>query len=157
MRRVFFVWITYLQNKTEKGYLWHVASFFFKRVKPDNFQFCISKTTSARGCKLSNHENILSYSTFGTLHRRRFHLSLARELTSSFTRSCYWEEFDVLWLTWLFVCIFFSVKLQFNRTCRKLTYLCTLSLRRNANCVSYNTVSPRCTSWKSEKQRKRSW
>ena len=52
----FFVWITYLQNKTEKGYLWHVASFFFKRVKPENFQFYISKTTSARGCKLSNHE-----------------------------------------------------------------------------------------------------
>ena len=129
----------------------------FQRIKPGNFQFCISKTTSARGCKLSKHEKILPYSIFGTLHRRRFHLSLARKLTSSFTRSCNWEEFDVLRLTWLFVCIFFSVKLQFNRTCRKLTYLCTLSSRRNANYVSHNTVSPRCTSWKSEKQRKLSW
>ena len=92
----FFVWITYLQKKRVKDICDTLLLFFFKRVKPDNFQFCISKTTSARGCKLSNHERILSYSTFGTLHRRRFHLSLARELTSSFTRSCYWEEFDVL-------------------------------------------------------------
>ena len=68
----------------------------FQRIKPGNFQFCISKTTSARGCKLSKHEKILPYSIFGTLHRCRFHLSLARKLTSSFTRSCNWEEFDVL-------------------------------------------------------------
>ena len=157
MQRVFLFGLRISQTKRRKDICDTLLLFFLKRVEPDNFQFCISKTTSARGCKLSNHERILSYSTFGTLHRRRFHLSLARELTSSFTRSCYWEEFDVLWLTWLFVCIFFSVKLQFNRTCRKLTYLCTLSSRRNANYVSHNTVSPRCTSWKSEKQRKLSW
>ena len=73
-----------------------LLSFFFKRNKPDNFQFYISKTTSARGCKLSTHERILSYSIFGTLRCRRFHLQLARKLTSCFTRSCYWEEFDVV-------------------------------------------------------------
>ena len=84
----------------------------FQRIKPGNFQFCISKTTSARECKLSKHEKILPYSIFGTLHRCRFHLSLARKLTSSFTRSCNWEEFDVLRLTWLFVCIF--SRLNFN-------------------------------------------
>ena len=28
----------------------------FQRIKPSNFQFCISKTTSARGCKLPKHE-----------------------------------------------------------------------------------------------------
>ena len=133
-----------------------LLSFFFKRIKPDNSQFRISKTTCARGCKLSKHERILSYSIFGTLHRRRFHLPLARKPTSSFPRSCYLGR---IWrsLTYLAVCLyFFPVKLQF-RKCRKFTYLCTLSLKRNASRVSYDTVSPRCTSWKSEKQRKCSW
>ena len=47
-------------------------------------------------------------------------------------------------LTYLAVCLhFFSVKLQFNGICRKLTYLCTLSSRRNVNYVSHNTVSGR--------------
>ena len=66
-----------------------LLSFFFKWIKPGNFQFRISKTTCARGCKLSKRERILSYSIFGTLHRHRFHLSLARKPTFSFPRSCY--------------------------------------------------------------------
>ena len=93
-----------------------LLSFFFKWIKPENFQFRISKTTCARGCKFSKHERILSHSIFGTLHRRRFHLSLARKPTSSFPRSCYLGR---IWrgLTYLAVCLyFFPVKLQFNRT-----------------------------------------
>ena len=68
-----------------------------------------------------------------------------------------WEEFDVVWLIWLFVCIFSQLNFNLIEPCRKFTYLCTLSLKRNASRVSYDTVSPRCTSWKSEKQKKCSW
>ena len=74
----FFWWITYLQKKEKKpgkDFSDTLLSFFFKRIKPDNFQFRISKTTCARGRKLSKHERILSHSIFGTLHRRRFQLS----------------------------------------------------------------------------------
>ena len=59
-----------------------------------------------------------------------------------------WEEFDVVWLIWLFVCIISQLNFNLIEPCRKLTYLCTLSLKRNASRVFYDTVSPRCTSWK---------
>ena len=68
-------YVSQKKKKTGKGYQRHIASFFLKRIKPDNFQFRISKTTCARGRKLSKHERILSHSIFGTLHRRRFQLS----------------------------------------------------------------------------------
>ena len=62
------------------------------------------------------------------------------------------EVFDVAWLIWLFFCIFSQQKFNLIEPCRKLTYLCTLSLKRNASRVFYDTVSPRCTSWRSEKK-----
>ena len=83
-------------------------SFSFKGLS-----LTIAKTSSAQECKLSKHERILSQSIFGTLHRYRFHLSLARKLTP---RSCYWKEFEALKLIWLVFFNLFLVKLQFNQT-----------------------------------------
>ena len=132
-----------------------LLSFFFKRIKPDNFQFRISKTTCAKGCKLSKHErNIPSLALFTAAV---FICRLLVNLRPASQEAVIWEEFGVVWLIWLFVCIFSQLNFNLIEPCRKFTYLCTLSLKRNASRVSYDTVSPRCTSWKSEKQKKCSW
>ena len=132
-----------------------LLSFFFKRIKPDNFQFRISKTTCEKGCKLSKHErNIPSLALFTAAV---FICRLLVNLRPASQEAVIWEEFGVAWLIWLFVCIFSQLNFNLIEPCRKFTYLCTLSLKRNASRVSYDTVSPRCTSWKSEKQKKCSW
>ena len=59
----------------------------------------------------------------------------------------YWGTLDVIWPIWPLVCDFFSVKLQ------NLSDI-TFSFRRNASRLSYGSVSPRCTSSKSEKSKK---
>ena len=131
--------------------------FFSFWIKRGNFQFCIAKTTRDGECKLSKKERILWCSILGIHHRRRFHLSLARKHTSSFARSWFWEEFVVLWPISLFVFNFFRLNFNIIEPCPKVMYLCTFSLRRNASRLSHDTVSPRCASWKSKKQRKHSW
>ena len=59
----------------------------------------------------------------------------------------YWGTLDVIWPIWPLVCDFFSVKLQ-NLSDIKFSF------RRNASRLSYDSVSPRCTSSKSEKSKK---
>ena len=59
----------------------------------------------------------------------------------------YWGTVDVIWPIWPLVCDFFSVKLQ------NLSDI-TFSFRRNASRLSYDSVSPRCTSSKSKKAKK---
>ena len=132
---------------------------FFKKIERGKFQFCMAKTTSTGECKLPKNEIILSCSIFGILHRRRFHLILARKQTSTFTRSCYWEEFVVHWPIWLFVLKFFWLNFNLIETCPKLmyVYLCSFSLRISATRLSHDIVSPHYTSWKRGKQRKCSW
>ena len=49
-----------------------------------------------------------------------------------------WKTFDVIFSIWPLVCKFSSVKLQ------DLSEI-TFSLRRNASCLSYDSVSPHCT------------
>ena len=49
-----------------------------------------------------------------------------------------WKTFDLIFAIWPLVCKFSSVKLQ------DLTEI-TFSLRRNASCLSYDSVSPHCT------------
>ena len=49
-----------------------------------------------------------------------------------------WKTFDVIFSIWPLVCKFSSVKLQ------ELSEI-TFSLRRNASCLSYDSVSPHCT------------
>ena len=113
-----------------------------------------------RGMQVTQEwNNFISCSIFGILHRRRFHLLLARKQTSSFTRSCCWEEFVVHWPIWLFVLNFFCLDFNLIETCSKLMYmyLCSFSLRRSASRLSHDIVSPHYTSWKRGKQRKRSW
>ena len=73
-------------------------------------------------------------------------------LRSASQEAVIWEEFDVAWLIWLFFCIFSQQKFNLIESCRKLTYFCTLSFKRNVSRAFYDTVSPRCTSWKSEKK-----
>ena len=58
----------------------------------------------------------------------------------------YWGTVDVIWPIWPLVCDFFSVKLQ------NLSDI-TFSFRRNASRLSYDSVSPRCTSSKSKKSK----
>ena len=132
---------------------------FFQKIERGKFQFYMAKTTIVGECKLPKNEIILSCSIFGILHRSRFHLLLARKQTSTFTRSCYWEEFVVHWPIWLFVLNFFWLNFNLIETSPKLmnVYLCSFSLRRSATRLSHDIVSPHYTSWKRGKQRKRSW
>ena len=88
MQRIFLFELRISEKKRGKDISDTLLSFFFRRIKPDNSAYP-TLLSCARGCKLSKHERILSYSIFGNLHRRRFHLSLARKPTYSFSRSCY--------------------------------------------------------------------
>ena len=62
------------------------------------------------GLRISKHVPSLALFTVTV-----FTCRLLVNLRSTSQEAVIWEEFDVAWLIMLFFCIFFSVKLQFNR------------------------------------------
>ena len=128
----FFWWITYLEKKRKKrgkDFSDTLLSFFFKRINPiPHIQDYLCKGTQI----IQAWKNFI---TFNLWHSSPPPFSTVVNQCPASQEAVIWEEFEVVWLIWLFLCIFSQLNFNLIEPCRKLTYLCTLSLKRNASRV----------------------